>query len=69
MCGYFEHKRGVQFEGRVGEQLRTITAIFPGSQWSCLFLRIVLQDAVSEVTQVRLRTFLASVEIVEGFCG
>ena len=27
-------------------------AILPGSKWSCLLLRIVLQDALSEVTQI-----------------
>ena len=49
LCGYFEHQRPVQFEGCVAEPLRTITAILPGSKWSCLLLRIVLQDALSEV--------------------
>ena len=34
------------------QPLRTITAILPGSTWSCLFLRIVLQDALSEVTKI-----------------
>ena len=33
-----------QFEGCVAEPLRTITAILPGSKWSCLLLRIVLQE-------------------------
>ena len=46
-CGYFEHQWIVQF---VAEPLETITAILPGSKWSCLLLRIVLQDAPSEVT-------------------
>ena len=31
--------------------LTTIPAVLPGSQWSCLFLRNVLQDALSEVTK------------------
>ena len=51
LCGYFDHQRRVQFEGCALEPLRTITAILPGSKWSCLLLRIVLQDALSEVTQ------------------
>ena len=46
LCGYFEHQRRVQFEGCVAEPLNTITAILPGSTWSCLLLRIVLQDAL-----------------------
>ena len=52
----------MQFEGCVAEPLRTITAILPGSKWSCLFLRIVLQDALSEVTKfyppLKLRVFV-----------
>ena len=55
LCGYFEHQRRVQFEGCVAEPLRTITAILPGSKWSCLLLRIVLQDAFSEETKRTLR--------------
>ena len=63
LCGYVEHQRRVQFEGCVAEPLRTITAILPGSKWSCLLLRIVLQDALSEVTKITLR------QRFEGFCG
>ena len=40
LCGYFEHQRRVQFEGCVAEPLRTITAILPGSKWSCLLIRL-----------------------------
>ena len=51
--GYLEHQRRVQFEGCVAEPLQTMTAILPGSKWSSLLLRIVLQDAlVSEVTKI-----------------
>ena len=50
--GYFEHQRRVQFEGCAAESQRTITAILPGSKWSCLLLRLVLQDALSEVTKI-----------------
>ena len=61
LCGYFEHQRRVQFEGCAAERLTTITAILPGSKWSCLLLRIVLQDALSEVTKIypslKLRVF------------
>ena len=52
LCGYFEHQRRVQVEGCVAELLQTISAILPGSKWSCLLLRIVLQDALSEVTNI-----------------
>ena len=52
LCGYFEHERPVQFEGCVAEPLQTITAFLPGSKWSCSLLRIVLQDALSEVTKI-----------------
>ena len=51
VCGYFEHQRRVQFEGCVAEPLQSITAILPGSKWSCLLLRVVLQDALNEVTK------------------
>ena len=57
LCG-----RRVQFEGCAAEPLKTITAILPGSKWSCLLLRIVLQDALSEVTKffpsLKLRVFV-----------
>ena len=52
LCGYSEHQRRVQFEGCAAEPLTTITAVWPGSKWSCLLLRIVLQDASSEVTKI-----------------
>ena len=59
--GYFVHLRRVQFEGCAAEPLRSITAILSGSKWSCLLLRIVLQDALSEVTKIypplKLRDF------------
>ena len=46
----------------MAEPLKTITAILPGSKWSCLLLRTVLQDAVSEVTKIfpllKLRVFV-----------
>ena len=62
LCGYFEHQRRVQFEGCAPEPLTTTTAILPGSMWSCLLLRIVLQDALSEVTHIftalNLRVFV-----------
>ena len=41
----------LQVEGCVAEPLQTITAL-PGSKWSCLLLRIVLQDALSQVTTI-----------------
>ena len=35
------------------DPLQTIKAILQGSKWSCLLLRIVRQDAVSEVFKVQ----------------
>ena len=62
LCWYVEHQKRVQFEGCVAEPLQTITAILPGSQWSCLLLRIVLQDVLGEVTKIycplKLRVFV-----------
>ena len=62
LCGYFEHQRRVQFQGCVVEPLQTISAILPGFKWNCLLLRIVLQDALSEVAKfyppVKLRVFV-----------
>ena len=62
LCGYFEHQRRVQFEGCAAEPLTTITAILPGSKWSCLLLRVVLQDALTDVTiiypSLKLRVFV-----------
>ena len=55
----------MQFEGCAAEPLTTITAMLPGSKWSCLLLRIVLQDALSEVTNIypslKLRVFVDDV--------
>ena len=47
----------MQFEGCVAEPLQTITAILPGSKWSC-FLSLVLQDALSDVAQFYLPLIL-----------
>ena len=62
-CG-FEHQR-VQFEVCVAEPLQAITAILPGSNWSCLSLCILLQDALSEVTKnyplLKLRVFVGDI--------
>ena len=52
LCGYFEHQWRVQCERCVAGLLLSITAIRTGSKWSCLLLRIVLQDAVNEVVKV-----------------
>ena len=40
LCGYFEHQRWVQFEGRVAEPLQTVAAILLGSDRSCLCTRL-----------------------------
>ena len=52
LCGYCEHQRRVQFEGCVAEPLQTISATSPGSKWSCLLLRVVLEDELSEVIKI-----------------
>ena len=52
LCGYLEHQRRVQFEGCGPEPLRTITAICHGQSGVACLLRIVLQDALSEVTKI-----------------
>ena len=68
LCGCFQHQMRMQFEGCAAEPLTTITAILPGSKWSCLLLRIVLQDALSEVTKIyltlKLRVFVADITAV-----
>ena len=52
-CGYFfEHQRSAQFEGCVAEPLQTITAFFPGSEWTCFVLRVVCQDVLRQVTNI-----------------
>ena len=60
----------MQFEGCAAEPLRTITAILPGSKWSCLLLRIVLQDAQSEVLNIypplKLRVFVGDIAAWRG---
>ena len=44
----------------MAELLQTITAILPGSKWSCLLLRI--EDALSEVVKVYPPTKLKRVD-------
>ena len=55
----------MQFEGCAAEPLQTITAILPELKWSCLHLRTVLQDALSEVTKfyppLKLRVFVGDI--------
>ena len=58
LCGYFEHQRRVEFECCVAEPLQAITAILLKLKWSCLFLRIVLQDALSGIVTVYPTTSL-----------
>ena len=62
ICGYFEDQKRAHFEGGVAEPPQTITAILPGSKWSCLLLRIVVQDALSKAAQIhpplKLRVFV-----------
>ena len=66
-CGYLQHQRRVVFEGCVADPLQTIPAFLPGSKWSCLFLRVVLQDALSEVLKIypplKLRAFVDDIKL------
>ena len=55
LCRYFQHQRKVIFQGCMADPLQTITAILSGSKWSGLLLRIVLQDALSEVVKAYIR--------------
>ena len=68
LCGYFEHQRRVQFEGCLAEPHQPITAILQGSKWSCLLLRVLLLDALSEVTEVypllKLRVFVDDITVL-----
>ena len=47
------------------EPLQSITAILPGSKWSCLLLRTVLQDALRKVVKVvpplKLKVFVEDI--------
>ena len=49
---------------------QTITAILFGSKWSCLLLRNVLQDALSEVMKLyaplKLKVFVYDTAFMEG---
>ena len=58
----------MQFEGCAAEPLTTIAAILLGSKESCLLLRIVLQDALSEVTKIypplKLRVFVDDITAI-----
>ena len=62
LCGYFEHQRRVQCDRCVEEPLQTIVTILPWSKWSCLLMRVLLQEALSEVTHIhpplKLRVFV-----------
>ena len=57
-------------EESAAEAPQTMTAILPGSKWSCLLQRIVLQDALSEVTKIdpplELRVFVDDNRTIEG---
>ena len=53
---------GCMFEGSVAVPHQTITASLLGFKWSCLVLRVVLQDALRKVAEIypplRLRVFV-----------
>ena len=46
LCGYFAQEPRVMFENNVSEPMVLIPAILPGSNWSVLLLRNVMQDAM-----------------------
>ena len=48
----FSVPANVIFEACVAGPLPTMTAIVPGSKWSCLLLPSVLQDVFSEVLKL-----------------
>ena len=48
--GYLEHQRRLQFEVWRSRS-RPSRPPYPGSKWSCLLLRIVSQDGLSQVTK------------------
>ena len=52
LCGYFAHEPRVMFENNVSEPMVLITAILPGSNWSVLLLRNVMQDAMRCVFKI-----------------
>ena len=49
----------------MAQPLQTITTILPRSKWSCLLLRIVLKDTLSEVAKfyppLKLRVFVEDI--------
>ena len=51
----------------MADPVQTITAIFLGSKWSCLLLRVVLLDALSEVLNVyqrlKLNAFVGDIKL------
>ena len=52
-CGYFEHQKRVQFNGYVARVPSDPHGHLPWvKKWNCLLLRVVVQDALGEVTKV-----------------
>ena len=49
LCEYFTHERRVLCDGNVSDPQVLNAAIFAGSTWSGLLLRVVMQDAVKSV--------------------
>ena len=49
LCGYFAYHRRVVIEGSAAAPAKTYTAIFSGSQFSVVLLRLVMQDAMRAV--------------------
>ena len=50
LIGILSSRGKVHFDGCVAEPLQIITAILPGSKWSCILLRIVWQKRTCGVT-------------------
>ena len=50
LCGYFEHQKRVQFEGRVAEPFQPITVTLPGSKG--------LSEVMKVYPHLRLKVFV-----------
>ena len=55
LCGYFAQEPRVMFENNVSEPMVLILSILPGSNWSVLLLRSVMQDAMRCVKKKSLK--------------
>ena len=62
LCGYFAQEPRVVFENNVSEPIVLILSILPGSNWSVLLLRNVMQDAMrcvkKKIPEVGIRVYV-----------